>query len=129
MHEEQQTTANNANRATEPPQADGSSTLKKQRLDDTTEGQQRQKPRVIPPAPTLETVDLENAKSVTEKFNEYDQWIKGNGMSYDDIPDSVLEEHAMLRLQKKKHDEVFIAQVRQMQEHGFDVRKVEALKP
>lgn len=126
MADEQRQQSQAAQQADEP--FDGSATLKKQRLDDAA-GEQRQKPRVIRPAPTLENVDLENAKLVTEKFREYDQWIRGSGVEDDDIPDNVLDEHAMLRLQKKKHDEVFIAQVRQMQEHGFDVRKVEALKP
>ena len=122
----QQQQPQSAPQADEP--FDGSATLKKQRLDDAA-GEQRQKPRVIRPAPTLENIDLESAKSVTERFKEYEQWIKGSGIESDDIPESVLDEHAMLRLQKKKHDEVFLAQVRQMQEHGFDVRKVEAMKP
>lgn len=79
--------------------------------------------------PSLDDCDLDNAKSVNGKFHEYDKWVKESGMPYGEIPQAVLDELALLRLQKKKHDEVFAAQVRQMQEHGFDIRQLESFKP
>ncbi len=110
----------------QPAESDGDQVLKKQRLADE-QGQQRQR-QVSQQVPTFDECDMENAGQVNRAFQGMMDFMQLNP-SVASANDAFMDRYADLRVQKKKHDEVFKAQIRQMQEHGFDLAKIEQMKP
>lgn len=111
------------------PENDGDEVLKKQRLaNDASTGLQRANAQPVVQVPTFDDVDMEHAGDVNRGFKQMTEFMQQHP-NVASGSDAFMDRYAEMRMQKKKHDGVFVAQLQNMREHGFDTARVEQMKP
>lgn len=108
---------------------DGDAVLKKQRLANDAQGQARQQSSVVEQLPTFDDVDMEDAIQVNKAYKSMTELVTRSGGNPMALGEAFFDRFCTFRTQKNKHDEVWKATVRQMVDHGFDLAKLDDLKP